>query len=115
MPKFIFNYRFHKDWDPMADETSMPAWSAFLGEVLAPSVVDPGYPVFQPSTVLGDAGPSTHIGGYSIITADGLDEAVQLAKHCPAISRRGGVEVGELADLPPEHTAEKLRSRLASA
>jgi hypothetical protein len=38
---------------------------------------------------------------------------MSMAKHCPTLSRGGGVEVGVLADLPPEHAAEQIRSRLS--
>jgi hypothetical protein len=38
-----------------------------------------------------------------------------MAKHCPTIARGGGVEVAELAALPPEHPAEQLRARLSKA
>ena len=34
------------------------------------------------------------------MTADNLDEALTLAKACPIVAAGGGVEVGELADLP---------------
>jgi hypothetical protein len=66
--------------------------------------------VCEPSIVIGEAGPSTRLGGYSIVTADDLDAALSLAKSCPSIERGGGVEVGLLADLPPEHPAEQMRS-----
>jgi hypothetical protein len=38
-----------------------------------------------------------------------------MAEHCPTITRGGGVEVALLADLPPEHPAEQIRSRLTKA
>ena len=70
MPKFIFSYRSAKDYDTVADLDGLAAWGAFLNEVIATKVVDPGWPVFEPSVVLGEAGPSTQLGGYSIVTAD---------------------------------------------
>jgi len=88
---------------------------AFINEVIAPSVVDPGWPVFEPATALGEAGQSTQLGGYAIVTADDLQAAVSMAEHCPTITRGGGVEVGVLAALPPEHPAEQIRSRLSKA
>ena len=91
------------------------AWGAFLNEVIAPSVVDPGWPVFEPTAVLGEAGQSTQLGGYSIVTADDLETALSMAKHCPTITRGGGVEVAAPAALPPEHPAEQIRSRLSNA
>jgi YCII-related domain len=115
MPQFIFSYRSAKSYDALADPDGVAAWGAFLNGVIAPSVVDPGWPVFEPAAVLGEAGQSTQLGGYSIVTADDLDTALSMARHCPTIERGGGVEVAVLAALPPEHPAEQIRSRLAKA
>ena len=53
MPQFIFSYRSAKDYDAAADPDGLAAWGAFINEVIAPSVVDPGWPVFEPAAVLG--------------------------------------------------------------
>jgi hypothetical protein len=111
MPQFIFSYRSAKG--AAADPDGLKAWSAFINDVIAPSVTDPGWPVFEPAVVLGEAGPSTQLGGYAIVTADDLQTAVSMAEHCPTITRGGGVEVAVLAPLPPEHPAEQIRSRLS--
>jgi hypothetical protein len=39
------------------------------------------------------------VGGYSIITADSIDKAAELAKGCPALLTGGKVEVRTLAGL----------------
>jgi hypothetical protein len=113
MPKYILTYRSAKDFDTLADPCALPAWGSFLNEVIAPHVVDPGWPVFEASVVIGEAGPSSQLGGYSIVTADDLEVAVAMAKSCPAVERGGGVEVGHLAELPQEHPVEQMRSQLA--
>lgn len=115
MPQFIFTYRSAKDYDAATDPDGLAAWTAFINKFIGPSVADPGWPVFEPAAVLGEAGPSTQHGGYAIITADNLQTAVSLAGHCPTITRGGGVEVALLAELPPEHPAEQIRSRLAKS
>ena len=115
MPQFIFSYRSAKAYDAAADPDGLAAWGAFINEVIAPNVVDPGWPVFEPATVLGEAGQSTQHGGYAIVIADDLQTAVSMAEHCPTIERGGGVEVAELAVLPPEHPAEQIRARLSKA
>jgi hypothetical protein len=56
MPAFIFSYRSAKDYDAAADPDGLAAWGAFISEVIAPNVVDPGWPVFEPAAVLGGAG-----------------------------------------------------------
>jgi YCII-related domain len=115
MSQFIFSYRSAKSHDAVAGPDGLAAWVAFLNDVIAPNVVDPGWPVFEPAAVLGEAGESTQLGGYSIVTADDLETALSMAEHCPAIKRGGGVEVGVLAALPPEHPAEQIRSSLSRA
>lgn len=115
MPQFIFSYRSAKTYDAANDPDGLAAWTTFINNVIASHVTDPGWPVFEPAAVLGKAGPSTQLGGYAVITADDLETAVSMAGHCPTITRGGGVEVGLLAPLPPEHPAEQIRSRLASA
>jgi hypothetical protein len=115
MAQYIFSYRSAKGRDPFADRSELPAWAAFLNDVIAPSVVDPGWPVFEPSTVVGEAGESTQIGGYSVVTAENLEAAVAMARSCPTIARGGGVEVGVLAELPAEHPAEQMRARFSNA
>ncbi len=114
MPNYVFSYRNSKGYDALARPEDLAAWGAFLNNVIAPNVVDPGFPVFEPSTVLGEAGESTQLGGYSIITADDLETAVSMARQCPTLSVGGGVEVGLLAALPPEHPAEQIRAQMSN-
>ena len=58
---------------------------------------------------------ATRLAGYSVVDTQDLGSAVALAKACPNLRVGGGVEVGALAELPTEHTAEVLRSRQRSA
>ncbi len=115
MTQFIFSYRVPADYQARVDPDARAEWTAFFDDVIASGVVDPGKPVFEATAVLGDAGASTRLGGYSIITADDLEAALSMAKQCPTIARGGGVEVGVLADLPAEHPAEQIRARSAKA
>ena len=101
MPQFIFSYRSAKDYDATTDPDGLAAWGAFINDVIASRVVDPGRPVFEPAVLLGDTGQSTQLGGYAIVTADDLQAAAAMAEHCPTITRGGGVEVAVLAPLPP--------------
>lgn len=115
MPQFLFSYRSAKNYNAVADPEGLAAWSSFINDVIAPNVVDPGWPVFEPAAALGETGPSTQHGGYAVVTADDLQTAASMAEHCPTITRGGGVEVALLAALPPEHPAEQIRSRLSEA
>ena len=115
MPQYILTYRSAKNYNALADSDGLAAWTSFINDVIAPSIVDPGWPVFKPAAVLGEAGESTQHGGYAVVTADDLETALSMAGHCPTITRGGGVEVAELAPLPPEHPAERIRARLSRA
>jgi hypothetical protein len=58
--------------------------------------------VVNPGNVVTD-GPYTEIkesiGGYSIVKAASLDEAVELAKGCPIYAAGGNVEVREIENM----------------
>lgn len=55
--------------------------------------------VVRPNQVVTD-GPYTEIkeliGGYSLVKADSLEEAAELAKGCPVLALGGNVEVREI-------------------
>jgi hypothetical protein len=74
------------------------AWRDFFSS-LDGGLADTGHAAIQ-SAVLGDIGAGTRLGGYSIVTADDLGAATELAKGCPALSMGAGVEIGQLA-VPP--------------
>jgi hypothetical protein len=113
MPKFILTYHQPPGFVPGSDPDAMAAWEGFF-EQIGPSVVDPGQPVFERTTV-GEVGPTTQLGGYSIVDAPTLEDAVGLARACPSLTRGGGVQVGLLAELPPDHVASRLRERVGRA
>jgi hypothetical protein len=76
----------------------MAAWGGWFG-ALGPAVVDAGNP-FAASATLGsdgavsDGAPSG-LGGYSVVAADNLAAATELAKGCPVLTGGGAVDVYE--------------------
>jgi hypothetical protein len=100
MPNYVFTYRMPKDYQRSPD--AIVAWYAWF-EQLGDSVVDRGNPVFT-RTHIGAAEHDTLLGGYSLVTADTLDAARDLARSCPAVLNGGGVEIGELTPIPAEPT-----------
>jgi hypothetical protein len=63
-------------------------------------------PTSTATTIRGDVvtdGPFVEskeaLGGYYLVTADDLDQALAIAKACPA--RFGGVEVRPIMEFPP--------------
>jgi hypothetical protein len=78
-------------------EAVMAAWGNWFGS-LGEAVVDPGNP-FGPSTTVpganGSAGAPSGLTGYSVLRADSLVAASELAKGCPVLDGGGSVDVYE--------------------
>lgn len=105
MSEFVFLYRSGQvtRWPEEAQQT-MQKWAAWLKELAdAGHIKDRGQPldgrgklVKGKQKVVTD-GPFAEakdiIGGYTLIEARDLDQAVELAKGCPIFERDGAVEV----------------------
>jgi hypothetical protein len=78
-------------------EAAMAAWGQWFG-TLGSAIVDAGNP-FGPSASVSPSGANgaaeTGLTGYSILTADSLDAAAELAKGCPVFANGGKVDVYE--------------------
>src|SRR4051812_11775024 len=75
----------------------MSAWTGWFG-TLGDKLVDGGNPVSQTKTIAPGGSvseTSNPPSGYSIIKADSLDEAVELAKGCPVLHGGASVVVAE--------------------
>jgi len=112
MPQYIFVYRALRGEPPAPSEEIFASWSGWF-DSHGRTVVEPGLPVFE-RTAVGEVGASTDLGGYSVVTADDLAAAIALARTSPALKYGGGVEVGVLAELPPEHGASRLKEERAA-
>ncbi|HET9781070.1 MAG TPA: hypothetical protein VFR33_04755 [Candidatus Dormibacteraeota bacterium] len=75
----------------------MQAWGGWFGK-LGDKIVDPGNPVAaQPRAVgNGSAHKVDGVSGYSILKADSLGAAAELAKGCPVLTSGGNVTVYEI-------------------
>jgi YCII-related domain len=103
MTTFLLSYRNANNYTPGEPE-GIAAWQAFF-KALGESVEDIGNPIFARTTLGNCDADTTVLGGYSFISADDLDAAVQLAKGCPALANAGGVEIGEITPLNPQTIA----------
>jgi len=92
MPVYLISNRLPDGYH--GSPAAMEAWNTWF-EQLGDHLVDRGNPVFN-SAAIGDCGPSSRLGGCTVITADDLDHATRLAADCPAIAAGGGAEIGEL-------------------
>ncbi len=81
----------------------MAAWGAWYG-TLGDAVVDPGAPIGASSTIAPDGavtpgGGACPVSGYTLISAESLDDAVAKAQGCPIKDSGGSIEVGETIDM----------------
>jgi len=100
MPEFMFAY--HGGRTPRTGEEidrSMAAWGAWM-EANQSAFVDPGNPVGMSKTVsaagVADDGGANPLSGYSIVTADSIEAACEIAKSNPMVAEGGSVEVAEI-------------------
>jgi hypothetical protein len=98
MAKFVYVYTGGQMAEtPAAQEAAMQAWGTWFGTI-GEAIADAGNPfgssVTVSSTGVSDGG-AAGAGGYTIVTADSLDEAAALTKGCPVLADGGTVEVYE--------------------
>ena len=107
MKEFIYLYRFEDaPRSPEQMQQNMQRWMAWmkaLGE--KGHLKDPGQPLESDGKVVRGAakklavtdGPYTEtkdiVGGYTLVLAKDLDEAVALSEGCPILEGDGSVEV----------------------
>jgi len=92
MPSYLLSFRTPTDYQSTPDTRA--AWNEFF-QAISTRLQDIGSPIFSRQTV-GDTGPDTVLGGYTLIHADTLEQARKLAAGCPLSELGGGVEIGEL-------------------
>jgi hypothetical protein len=85
---------------PEEQATVLKAWEAWFGQ-LGPALIDAGNPFTpQAKTVTSDGmvsdGPvGAMSSGYSVIKADSLEAAAELAKACPVLTGGAHISVFE--------------------
>jgi hypothetical protein len=113
MAKFLFLYRVSsgvaETMPPAERERMMQKWRDWLGEGRQQGwLLDPGDKLKAERRIVNSAkvvtdGPFAEskevIGGFSIVQAETVDAAAELAKSCPALLVGGMVEVGPLEGI----------------
>jgi hypothetical protein len=110
MAKFLFIYRGASEaaakMTPDEAQQHMQKWEKWIGEGIQKGwMLDPGDGLTPETRLLSGKvvtdGPFVEskeiVGGFSIVQADSIDAAAQLAKGCPGLSIGGTVEVRRLA------------------
>ena len=116
MSEFIMLYRRTPEirremlGSPEKAQQTMKKWRAWFEEMTKKGQLkNPGQPLDEAGKVVGGKkkavtdGPYKEskdvIGGYSVIEAPDLDQAVQIASGCPLVEFGGSVEVRPVMEL----------------
>ncbi|UCG22955.1 MAG: hypothetical protein JSW55_12340 [Chloroflexota bacterium] len=82
----------------------LAAWGAWY-EGLGEAVVDPGNPFSQtvqnivPGGSVSQGAIGTTASGYTILQADSMESAIDMAKKCPMLDGNGQISVYEALDM----------------
>jgi len=111
MAEFLYLYRGgQRGTTPQESEQIMQKWMNWFKELGASGNLKDGGQPLEPEgkIVKGKAEPITDgpyaevkdlVGGYTLIEADNLARAAELAKGCPILERQGFVEVRPIMKL----------------
>lgn len=102
MPSYIIAYHGGKKPESPEEGARQKAkWKAWL-DGLGDAVVNPGTPLgmsrFVSSGGVSDDGGPDPLTGFSIVKADSMDAALEMAKECPFLDI-GTIEVAEVMDM----------------
>ncbi len=80
----------------------MEKWKAWVGG-LGDAAVNPGTPLGKSKTVssggVSDDGGANPISGFSILKADDMEAALELAKACPFLDIGSTIEIAEMMEM----------------
>ena len=111
MEKFIFLYRGGMDrtLPPEAMQAQMQKWITWMDSLQKKGILGGSEPL-QPTGKLVSGkdkvvtdGPFIEakeiVGGYTIVTAENIDEAVEISKGCPIFESNGMLEIRPLTKM----------------
>ena len=105
MAKYVLVY--HGGSMPETEEETavvMQAWTAWY-EGLGAAVADPGNPFtpmaknIAPDGTVSDGPVGSMASGYTILQADSLDAATEMARGCPVLKGGGSISVFETFEV----------------
>jgi hypothetical protein len=102
MSEYIIAYHGGKKPEsPEAGAQHMAKWKSWLSD-LGDAVVNPGTPLGKSKIVsssgVSDGSGTDNLSGFSIVTADSMDAALQIAQECPFLEM-GTLEVAEIMKM----------------
>ena len=103
MPNYIIAYHGGKKPEsPEEGAKHMAKWKAWVGG-LGDAAVNPGTPlgksrIVSSAGVSDDGGPNP-MSGFSVVKAESMDAALEMAKRCPVLDIDGTLEVAEMMEM----------------
>ncbi|MDH5230583.1 MAG: hypothetical protein OEZ58_17915 [Gammaproteobacteria bacterium] len=102
MHKFVFAYHGgQKPETPQAGEVMLNEWKNWMAQHQQ-ALIDPGNPVGPSKTVsshsISDDGGVNPLSGYTLVQAEDMAAALEMAQSCPHLSH-GTIEVAEILPL----------------
>lgn len=103
MAKFVFAYHGGKRFSSKEEgQAHMVRWRQWTGS-LGPALVDPGVAVGKSITVSAmgvvDNGGANPISGVSMVEADTIEAATEMARRCPHLDIEGSIEIAEVMQM----------------
>jgi hypothetical protein len=105
MPNYVLAYHGgSKPETPEQGAAHMARWKVWV-EDLGDAMVNPGTPMGMSKTVTAagvtdDGGPNP-LSGFSIVSADSMEAAIEIAKNCPFIEMdNASIELAEAMQMP---------------
>ncbi len=103
MSSYVSAYHGGKKPESPEEGTNyMAKWKAWIGG-LGDAAVNPATPLGKSKTVssggVSDDGGSNPLSGFTIVEADSMDAALEMAKGCPHLELGGTLEVAEVMEM----------------
>lgn len=104
MARFVFAYHGGpQSMSPEDGRAHMGKWMAWMNG-LGDTVVDRGLPLGKsvtvgPDGITEDGGPNP-LSGFTVVEAEDLDAALEMAKRCPHVDIGGTIEVAPALAMP---------------
>lgn len=103
MPNYIIAYHGGKKPEsPEQGAEQMAKWETWVEE-LGEAVVNPGTPLMKTRIVssagVSEDGGSNSMSGFSVVHAENMDTALEMAKACPFLETGGTLEVAEMLEM----------------
>ena len=101
MPKYVIAYHGGAKFEsPQQGAAQMAKWKAWI-ESLGDAVVNPGTPLAK-GKLISARGVSDDaanlLTGFSMVTADNMDAALEMAQRCPYLDH-GTIEVAQVMEM----------------